>query len=109
MKKNEHVVKDIVPGSIAEELEIEPGDILLKINDEVIEVKIIDNGLGIPKDKINKVFDKFYQCDESHKKTGSGLGLSITKRIIELLNGSINYESIEGKGTTVTITLPKYL
>lgn len=80
-----------------------------EVNNETIEIKVIDNGIGISKDKINKIFDKFYQCDESHKKSGSGLGLSITKRIIELLNGSINYESIEGIGTTVTITLPKYL
>lgn len=78
-----------------------------EINNETIEVKIMDNGVGIPRDKINKIFDKFYQCEESHKKSGSGLGLSITKRIIELLNGSIHYESIEGKGTTVTITLPR--
>ena len=80
-----------------------------EVNNETIEVKVIDNGIGIPKNKINKVFDKFYQCDESHKKNGSGLGLSITKRIIELLNGGIDYESIEGVGTTVIITLPKYL
>lgn len=78
-----------------------------EINNETIEVKVIDNGIGISKDKINKIFDKFYQCEESHKKSGSGLGLSITKRIIELLNGDIQYDSIEGIGTTVTIKLPK--
>ena len=50
MKKNEHVVKDIVPGSIAEELEIEPGDILLKINDEVIE----------------DIFDYQYYCEDEY-------------------------------------------
>lgn len=80
-----------------------------EINNETIEVKVIDNGIGIPKDKIDRIFDKFYQCEESHKKSGSGLGLSITKRIIELLNGDIQYDSIEGIGTTVTIKLPKKL
>ena len=78
-----------------------------KLNDESIEVRVKDNGIGIPKDKINKIFDKFYQCEESHKKSGSGLGLSITKRIIELLNGDIQYDSMEGVGTSVTIKLPK--
>ena len=76
-------------------------------NDGFIEVKVIDNGIGIPKDKIDKIFDKFYQCEESHKKSGSGLGLSITKRIIELLNGNIQYESLEGMGTSVTVRLLK--
>ena len=80
-----------------------------EINNEIIEVKVTDNGIGIPKDKIDKIFDKFYQCEESHKKSGNGLGLSITKRIIELLNGDIQYDSIEGIGTTVTIKLPKNL
>ena len=80
-----------------------------EINAETIEVKIIDNGIGIPKDKINRIFDKFYQCEESHKKNGSGLGLSITKRIIELLQGEIQYDSTEKVGTTVTIKLPKKL
>lgn len=77
------------------------------LNDDMIEVKVKDNGIGINKDKLNKIFDKFYQCEESHKKSGNGLGLSITKRIIELLNGNIKYESREGSGTIVSVTLPK--
>ena len=55
---------------------------------------------------MTKIYDKFYQCEESHKKHGNGLGLSIVKRIIELLDGSIRYESGEEDGTTVFFTMP---
>jgi signal transduction histidine kinase len=71
-----------------------------------LKVAIRDEGVGIPKDKLNKIYDKFYQCDESHKRQGSGLGLSITRRIIELLNGSILCESELGRGSVFTVVLP---
>nr|WP_302659620.1 ATP-binding protein [uncultured Clostridium sp.] len=51
------------------------------------------------------MFDKFYQCEESHKKSGSGLGLSISKRIVELLNGTIECKSKKDSGTTFEVTL----
>ena len=68
-------------------------------------VKIIDEGQGISKEKLPKIFDRFYQCEESHKKSGNGLGLSIVKRIVELLDGTIEYQSMEQVGTTVTVTI----
>jgi signal transduction histidine kinase len=73
---------------------------------DYLKVTIRDEGVGIPVDKQSKIFDKFYQCEESHKKQGSGLGLSIVKRIVELLEGSIVSESEEGKGTTMTVMIP---
>ena len=74
--------------------------------DGQLSVQIKDDGIGIPKEKLMKIYDKFYQCEESHKKHGNGLGLSIVKRIIELLDGSIRYESDEKDGTTVFVTMP---
>jgi signal transduction histidine kinase len=79
--------------------------ITANIHMDFLKVTIRDEGIGIPAQKQDKIFDKFYQCEESHKKQGSGLGLSIVKRIIEILNGSISYVSEEGKGTTVTVVL----
>lgn len=77
-----------------------------KIVDNSLQFSIKDEGIGISKEKLSKIYDKFYQCDESHKRHGSGLGLSIVKRIIELLNGSIMCESELGIGTTMTVMLP---
>ena len=59
-----------------------------RLNDKSVKVSISDNGIGIEEGKLHRIFDKFYQCEESHKKSGSGLGLSISKRIVELLNAN---------------------
>ena len=76
-----------------------------RLNDKSVAVSISDNGIGIEEKKLHKIFDKFYQCEESHKKSGSGLGLSISKRIIELLNGTIECNSKKDFGTTMVVTL----
>lgn len=78
----------------------------VSVQKDQLAVRITDSGEGIPKDKQKKIFDKFYQCDEAHKKQGSGLGLSIVKRIIELLQGSIKCQSQVGHGTTMEVLIP---
>ncbi|WP_034847159.1 HAMP domain-containing sensor histidine kinase [Ruminiclostridium josui] len=80
--------------------------IATKVIDNFLKFTIRDEGIGISKEKLSKIYDKFYQCDESHKRLGNGLGLSIVKRIIELLNGNILCESEVGVGTTMTVILP---
>ena len=76
-----------------------------RLNDKSVKVSIRDNGIGIEEEKLHRIFDKFYQCEESHKKSGSGLGLSISKRIVELLNGTIECKSEKDSGTTFEVTL----
>lgn len=76
-----------------------------RLNDKSVKVSIRDNGIGIEEEKLHRIFDKFYQCEESHKKSGSGLGLSISKRIVELLNGTIECKSKKDSGTTFEVTL----
>ncbi|WP_294467163.1 HAMP domain-containing sensor histidine kinase [uncultured Anaerofustis sp.] len=78
----------------------------LSKNNVVIKVK--DQGIGMKKDEIEKVFTRFYRIDKarSRRENGSGLGLPIAKWIVENLNGTINIESIEDKGTDVIIALP---
>ncbi|WP_315114346.1 HAMP domain-containing sensor histidine kinase [Clostridium intestinale] len=80
--------------------------ITTKVVDNFFQFSIRDEGIGISKENLIKIYDKFYQCDESHKIQGNGLGLSIVKRIIELLDGSILCESEVGVGTTMTAMLP---
>jgi len=67
-----------------------------------VKIEIKDNGAGIPEDKLNDVFNLFY----SSKKKGTGLGLAVTKKIIDEHKGTISVESEEGKGTKFTIILP---
>lgn len=74
-----------------------------------VELKVTDRGRGIPPDAVPHIFDRFRQTERSDAtvKKGVGLGLSITKALVELQKGHIEVESVFGEGTTFTITLPK--
>lgn len=74
----------------------------------LIEFKVSDTGIGIPKDKLNSIFDSFTQAytDTTRKFGGTGLGLAITKQLIEVQGGMINVDSELKKGTTFTFTVP---
>ena len=74
-----------------------------------LTVMIADNGCGIAKETLPKIFDKFYQEDHSRKTMGNGLGLSIVKKIILLHQGEITCDSIPNQRTIFTIRLPKSL
>ena len=80
-------------------------------NNELIIIKVSDNGIGIPKDKQDIIWQEFRQVSEGFNRTseGTGLGLSLTKKYIELLNGRISLDSEPGKGSVFTITFPKNL
>ena len=70
----------------------------------VYRLSIRDNGIGIPEEHLPRIFEMFYRASENSK--GSGLGLYIVKETIEKLGGSIQLESVYGKGSEFTITLP---
>lgn len=79
------------------------------IEEDYFEVRVKDEGVGIPKDKIDKIFDRFVQVDNSLAKhsNGTGLGLSLVKKLVELMGGTIRVESEEGNGTEFIVKLPK--
>jgi signal transduction histidine kinase len=71
-----------------------------------IFVKVIDSGIGIPKEDIANVGRKFFRAKNTLAVSGTGIGLFLTKHFVELHNGSVNIESTLDVGTTATITLP---
>lgn len=81
-----------------------------ELDDNFIEVSVTDTGIGINPYKLEKIFDKFYQVENSitRETKGTGLGLSIVKGLVELQRGKIWVESEKGKGSKFTFTLPKY-
>lgn len=81
----------------------------IRDKNEKIFVSVKDSGIGIPKDSITKIWDRFYKTDLSRgkDKTGTGLGLSITKEIIQAHDENINVISTEGGGTEFIFTLKK--
>jgi CheY-like chemotaxis protein len=82
---------------------------IIKITDnKIVDIKIIDSGIGIAHEHKDIVFKAFRQVSEGLKRNyeGSGLGLSLTKKMIKLLNGKIVFESIPGKGSIFNVILP---
>ena len=75
----------------------------------MIQIQVSDTGIGIPKDKREKIFDRFYQVDSSFTRRvgGAGIGLNVVKEYVELHGGKIWVESELGQGSTFTFTLPK--
>ncbi|AMS08137.1 MAG: cell wall metabolism sensor histidine kinase WalK [Limosilactobacillus oris] len=80
---------------------------LLETHNHVI-LSISDQGLGIPRKDLGRIFDRFFRVDKarSRKQGGTGLGLAISKEVINLLGGQIWVDSIEGQGSTFYISLP---
>ncbi|RKY98284.1 MAG: hypothetical protein DRQ13_03710, partial [Ignavibacteriae bacterium] len=73
-----------------------------------VTIKIRDTGIGISEEEIPRLFDRFYQVDSSQtrEQKGTGIGLSLTKELVELHQGSLKVESKQGKWTEITVTLP---
>ena len=74
-------------------------------------VTVKDTGIGISADFLPYVFDEFRQQSSGHTRAyeGSGLGLTITKRLVDMMNGTIRIESEQGAGTTIAVSFPKYV
>ena len=87
----------------------ENGEIKIKVieKENDVKVSIKDEGIGIPKDKQERIFEKFYQVENSRAGEGSGLGLAIVKRIVDLIKGEIEVESKEKQGTKIIVSIPK--
>ena len=84
--------------------------IVLSNNNGGITVQVSDTGCGIPENELPRIFDRFYQADRSRKvkSSHSGLGLAVSKKILELHGTSIEAKSDQKSGTTFTFTLPVY-
>ena len=76
---------------------------------EYVKILVRDTGIGIPREAQERVFERFYRVDKSHSKDigGTGLGLSIVKHGVQFLDGQVELQSEPGRGTEITVTLPK--
>ncbi|MFY0679470.1 MAG: PAS domain S-box protein [Thalassovita sp.] len=95
-----NAVKFTQNGEIAIEVERLAGD--------MVEFRVADTGVGIPEAKLASIFDEFVTLDTSYgrRNAGTGLGLAITKRLVGMMMGEIDVDSIEGEGSLFRITLP---
>jgi signal transduction histidine kinase len=75
------------------------------IEKNATQITIADNGMGISQEELPYIFDRFYRVDKSRDRSGSGLGLSIVKWIVDEHNGKIQVNSAPGEGTTFFIAI----
>ena len=75
-------------------------------NNQLIKIAISDNGIGIPEEEQKHLFERFYRAKNAANIQGTGIGLNIIKKYIDLLNGSITFKSKLNEGTIFTVQLP---
>ena len=101
-----NAVKFTKKGFVRLSVEEEPSDKKNTIN---LVLKVQDTGVGIKPENLQKIFEDFKQIDSKKNRgvEGTGLGLAITKRLVELMKGTIKVDSVYGEGTTFTVTIPQ--
>ena len=77
-------------------------------NDGRVEVSVADTGIGIPRDELPHVFERFYRGGPARDRAsaGAGLGLAIVRELVEAMGGEVSVESTEGEGSRFSFTLP---
>ena len=112
VRADERKVKQIVLNLLSNAVKFTPDggkvDVHARMDTDKVEVSVTDTGIGIAKEDLEMVFEEFRQAgrDYTKKAEGTGLGLALTKRFVELHGGSISLASEPGKGSTFTFTLP---
>ncbi len=104
-----HAIRNILLNAVQYSTENSAIQIRVHRSDDDVRVTVIDEGMGIPEDEIERLFTPYYRGTNGNKAPGSGLGISIAKEFIELHGGSVEISSRVGIGTTVMISLPLLL
>ncbi|MFT4262835.1 MAG: ATP-binding protein [Nocardioides sp.] len=111
---NEEQVMTAVTNLVANAVSYsEPGSsvsVTTKASDDAVSISVVDQGIGIPAGELDRIFERFYRVDPArHRSTGgTGLGLSIVKHVAATHGGEVKVWSVEGQGSTFTLTLPQH-
>jgi two-component system phosphate regulon sensor histidine kinase PhoR len=105
----EEVVYNLMDNAVKYNVPDGKVSVTLSEKEKVIEMCVSDTGIGIPKEDIDRVFERFYRVDKSHSGTvaGTGLGLSIVKHGAALHGAEVRIDSKPGQGTRVTVLWPR--
>jgi two-component system, OmpR family, sensor histidine kinase ArlS len=105
----DQILRNLVDNALKFSPTDSPVRVYAEIRDGSVQVAVSDRGSGIPAGDLPHIFDRFHQAGETltREVEGAGLGLYITKRLVEAMGGSIEVSSEPGRGTTFTVSLPQ--
>lgn len=101
------IISNLVSNALKYSPETKPVHIQLRNEAHQLVLTVADEGIGIPPEDLKHLFEPFHRASNVGTISGTGLGLSITKQAVDLHGGTIIPASVEGRGTTFTVTLPK--
>ena len=84
-------------------------EVFTDVKDTIIELEVVDHGIGIPKEDQEHLFERFFRGNNVTNIQGTGLGLNIVAKYVELMNGNITFRSKVNQGTTFIINLPNHI
>jgi signal transduction histidine kinase len=102
----ERVLVNLVTNALKYSPESEPVAIRVESHDDTVAVRVSDRGPGLNPEEQRRIFDRFYRHARDARSEGLGLGLYITRMLVEQMGGSIHVESAPGRGSAFTVTLP---
>jgi two-component system sensor histidine kinase KdpD len=100
-----HVLHNLLDNALKYSPAGSPLEVKASVHDREVHISVLDRGVGIPEDDLERIFDKFYRVGHPQQVTGTGLGLAICKGIVEAHNGRIWAENRLGGGSCFTISL----
>jgi PAS domain S-box-containing protein len=106
------LVRHVLMNLLSNAIKYSPKNTVIKIkireNLDFVSVKVQDQGIGIPKEEQDKLFERFFRAKNAQDIQGTGLGLNIVKQYVELMNGTISFQSEANKGSTFVVKLPRH-
>jgi signal transduction histidine kinase len=112
MEGDERKVKQILFNLLSNAVKFTPSGgkvtLVARATEEQVVIAVHDTGIGIGADELDKIFEEFYQVGASRTQEGTGLGLALTRRLVELHDGKLTVESEPGVGSTFTVTMPRH-
>jgi two-component system phosphate regulon sensor histidine kinase PhoR len=109
---DENQLRQVISNLVDNAIKYSPqgGDVELRLNrnGQFARIEVADSGLGIPRDEHDRIFEKFYRLDPALTRgvNGTGLGLYISKELVERMNGRISVDSEPGRGSTFVVEVP---
>jgi signal transduction histidine kinase len=100
------IVTNLLSNAIKYSTEGRPIEVIAELNEELLKLTVIDKGIGIPEDEQENLFERFFRAKNAINLEGTGLGLNIVSKYLQLLEGSVSFKSVSNEGTTFFIEIP---